>query len=111
MVRRRTRACANSKAPVELMTNGGSAAAALANAAQLLEEQYFASPKRKDCKVEESACDEGGRSSASSSPTNIQTEDANAHRTKHKSISPNKVKGGINGRTIGKYFVRFEFSD
>ncbi|XP_058981330.1 histone-lysine N-methyltransferase PR-Set7-like [Musca domestica] len=101
MVRRRTRACANSKAPVELMTNGGSAAAALANAAQLLEEQYFASPKRKDCKVEESACDEGGRSSASSSPTNIQTEDANAHRTKHKSISPNKVKGGINGRTIG----------
>ncbi|XP_073818623.1 SET domain containing 8 [Musca autumnalis] len=101
MVRRRTRACANSKAPVELMTNGGSAAAVLTNAAQLLEDQYFASPKRKDCKVEESACDEGGRSSASSSPTTIQTEDATVHRTKHKSTSPNKVKGGINGRTIG----------
>ncbi|XP_061387537.1 histone-lysine N-methyltransferase Set8 [Musca vetustissima] len=102
MVRRRTRACATSKAPVELMANGGSAAAVLANAAQLLEDQYFASPKRKNCKAEESACDEGGRSSASSSPTTIQTENAIAHnRTKHKSTSPNKGKGGINGRTIG----------
>ncbi|XP_013105955.2 histone-lysine N-methyltransferase PR-Set7 isoform X1 [Stomoxys calcitrans] len=112
MVRRRTRACANSKAPVELMSNGGSAAAVLASAAQLLEDQYFASPKRKDCKVEESAAAAAGgvddtgdhssnASSGGSSPATVQAEDAVALRTKLKAISPSKAKGGINGRTIG----------
>ncbi|XP_075149780.1 SET domain containing 8 [Haematobia irritans] len=108
MVRRRTRACANSKQPVELMANGGSAASVLATAAQLLEEQYFASPKRKDCKVEESAYEDGGDhnssgsgSSGGSSPATVQADDTAALRTKLKASSPNKLKGGINGRTIG----------
>lgn len=104
MVRRRTRACATSKAPVDLMANGGGGGSAvvLATASQLLEDQYFASPKRKDCKVEDSTYDEGAHSSGGSSPTTIQNEDAVALRAKLKSTSPNKLKGGINGRAIGK---------
>lgn len=122
MVRRRTRACATSKAPVDLMANGGGGGSAvvLANAAQLLEDQYFASPKRKDCKVEDSTYDEGAHSSGGSSPTTIQNEDAVALRAKLKSTSPNKLKGGINGRAIGKcrlsiyvgyYFFFFAFKE
>lgn len=117
MVRRRTRACATSKAPVDLMTNGGGGGSAvvLATASQLLEDQYFASPKRKDCKVEDSTYDEGAHSSGGSSPTTIQNEDAVALRAKLKSTSPNKLKGGINGRAIGKcrlsiYWILLLFS-
>ncbi|XP_023308942.2 histone-lysine N-methyltransferase PR-Set7 [Lucilia cuprina] len=95
MVRRRTRATVAPKATVNAVLENGSAVA-LTNA-QLLEDQYFASPKRKDCKVEENSSSNDGFQSGAS-------EDDGAVKPKMKSPSPNKMKGergAINGKTIG----------
>lgn len=95
MVRRRTRATAAPKTTV--IENGSTVA--LTNA-QLLEDQYFASPKRKDCKIEENSSSNDGMSNGAG-------EDEIAVKPKIKSPSPNKMKGergALNGKTIGKYF-------
>lgn len=107
MVRRRTRACASSKPPVvDVLANGDTSAAALSStAAQLLDDQYFASPKRKDCKIEESIAYDDTNSGSNSPVTTLDVDEAIALRTKHKASSPNKLKGErcspTGGRTIG----------
>lgn len=96
MVRRRTRAtAAPNKPPLNGVLENGSAVA-LSNT-QLLEDQYFASPKRKDCKIEENSCS----SSSNDSYTNCCSEDEVVIRSKLKASSPNKLKAGLTGRAIG----------
>lgn len=95
MVRRRTRATVAPKATVNGVLENGSAVA-LTNA-QILEDQYFASPKRKDCKIEDNSSSNDGFVSGAS-------EDDAAVKPKMKSPSPSKMKGergAINGKTIG----------
>lgn len=92
MVRRRTRAKASGSGILE---NGS--AVALTNA-QLLDDQYFASPKRKDCKVEENSANNDGLTNDTNG-----TEES-TRKGKVKSPNPNKIKGergALNGKTIG----------
>lgn len=103
MVRRRTRAnVAPNKAPANGILENGSAVA-LTNT-QLLEDQYFASPKRKDCKIEDNS---SSSSSCNEMTSNGVVDDEVVVRSKSKTPSPSKLKaerGGLTGKTIGKLF-------
>lgn len=104
MVRRRTRGNGTSKASASGILENGSAVA-LTNA-QLLEDQYFASPKRKDCKVEENSTSNDGMTNDTNGP------EESIRKGKVKSPSPNKIKGergALNGKTIGMYFIGTPF--
>lgn len=127
MVRRRGRTPAVSKAVAagaEVLVNGSAvaAAAALSNE-QLLEDQYFASPKRKDCKIEDN-CNEVGANATvgydeqdSSVDHEQYNEDSNSSATsttsgssssRSKSNSPTKPRSEKGyGRTIGLYINTF----
>lgn len=98
MVRRRTRGNATSKATANGILENGSAVA-LTNA-QLLENQYFASPKRKDCKVEENS----NNLNKDGVIKETSEREEGVVKGKTKSPSPNKMKGergALNGKTIG----------
>lgn len=99
MVRRRTRATASSKTSSQHQTAyiKGSAVITI-DPSQLLDEQYFASPKRKDCKIEQDAT----TGNADIDET-IDYEVFN-DKNKNKCSSFNKIKDerfGINGRSLG----------
>ncbi|KAM7364413.1 SET domain containing 8 isoform 1-T4 [Cochliomyia hominivorax] len=97
MVRRRTRATAAPKNTVNGVVLENGSTVALTNA-QLLEDQYFASPKRKDCKIEENSSSNDGIINGA-----IE-DDVSSVKPKIKSSSPNKIKGergALNGKTIG----------
>lgn len=99
MVRRRTRATAAPKATVNGVLENESTVA-FSNA-QLPEEQHFASPKRKDCKIEEN-------SSSIDGITNGASEEDLDVKPKLKSPSPNKLKGersSITGKAIGMSYL------
>lgn len=100
MVRRRTRATAAPKATVNGVVLENGSTVALTNT-QLLEDQYFASPKRKDCKIEENSSSNDGMSNGAG-------EDEVAVKPKMKSPSPSKMKGergALNGKTIGMFLL------
>ncbi|XP_067616935.1 histone-lysine N-methyltransferase Set8 [Eurosta solidaginis] len=64
-----------------------------------LEEQYFASPKRKDCKVEENNTTRSHPLANEEQQKNIEKEIT--HEKSKSTSSTNKARGGNGGRTIG----------